>query len=218
LEKLLGDSRENMNQSDGTNDSGDLLLQRDDHAHARRKMNLARNAAYFHSQIIFTRRLGDIAEKLRFLDIEARLPTLHHEIDQLNSCGHLGGDPINKIVEVNRPLTNVLQIPTGECHVFRSKARTPILLLMEMEHEKDICNTSFVGNQLEPLWRSGSSEYHSLQSDHDGIMDTVLGSNLSYDDTTTICNSIHLSTDPLDSLQLTPRRKRFQKTYLVTLC
>ena len=120
----------------------DLEKENEQYIHAKRKMNLARKAEYYHAQIMFTRRLGDIAEKLRFIEVQNRLTTLQSEIELINASGRLGGDPTNKITDVDDSLMNVVRIPPTECHVFRSKARTPILLLMELERERFIFDSS----------------------------------------------------------------------------
>lgn len=133
LEKLKREALDRSVNNKITNDSNLFLSKDNQHIHATRKLNLARNAEYFHVQVMFTRRLGDIAEKLRFIDDKDRLSKLQFEIELINASGCLGGDPINKITEIHGSLINVLRIPPTECHVFRSKARTPILLLMEVE-------------------------------------------------------------------------------------
>ena len=139
LEKL---QRETIERSSITNkstlDGLERFPENEQYIHAKRKVNLARNAEYFHAQIIFTRRLGDIAEKLRFMDEQQRLSTLQSEIEEINASGRLGGDPTNKVTSSRETVLNVVRILPSECHVFRSKARTPILLLMEVEREQYI--------------------------------------------------------------------------------
>lgn len=105
---------------------------------ARRKYEIANVAEYFSTQLMFCRRLGDIAEKLRFMNIEERPGALENELEILNSSGRLGGDPLNHICRKNGDFVNVLRIPTNEGHVFRSKERTPVLLLMEIKREESI--------------------------------------------------------------------------------
>ncbi len=105
---------------------------------AEGKYRIARNAEYFSTQLMFCRRLGDIAEKLRFMEVEERKPALEKELEILNASGRLGGDPLNKICTNDADLVNVLKIPTTEGHVFRSKERTPVLLLMEIRRDLNI--------------------------------------------------------------------------------
>lgn len=95
-------------------------------------LRVARNADYFSSHLSFNRRLGDIAEKMRFMEVEMRAPSLQRELTLLNSSGGMGGDPLNRI---NTNLIRVVRVPKEEGHVFRSKERTPVLLLMELVEE-----------------------------------------------------------------------------------
>ena len=97
------------------------------------KLRIARNADYFSSQLNFSKRICDVAEKLRFLEVEARSDALTEELDLLNSSGAMGGDPLN-VAQEN--LIRVVRVPSTEGHVFRSKERTPVLLLMEIVDEK----------------------------------------------------------------------------------
>jgi len=98
---------------------------------ALEKVRLANNADYLSSHLSFTKRLCDIAEKLRFLPINERKGALSTELANLNASGTMGGDPTNLIKEANEGLTRVVRFPIMEGHVFRSKARTPVLLLVE---------------------------------------------------------------------------------------
>jgi hypothetical protein len=75
--------------------------------------------------------LCDIAERLRFLPIEDRPETLQTELAKLNASGTMGGDPLNKVKIDDQDHTRVVRIPITEGHVFRSKERTPVLLLVE---------------------------------------------------------------------------------------
>jgi hypothetical protein len=99
---------------------------------AQEALRIASNADYFSSHLSFVRRLGDVAEKLRHLDVQVRGETLERELALLNSSGSMGGDPLNWI-QTN--LTRVVRVPQKEGHVFRSKERTPVLLLMEVVEE-----------------------------------------------------------------------------------
>jgi hypothetical protein len=95
-------------------------------------LRAAKHADYFSSHLSFTRRICDVAEKLRFLEIEDREPTLEQEMQTLNASGAMGGDPLNRVQD---NLMRVVRVPATEGHVFRSKERTPILLLMEIVEE-----------------------------------------------------------------------------------
>lgn len=101
----------------------------------RENLRIAKNAKYFASHLVFIRRLGDIAEKLRFMDVEKRPAALKRELDIMNSSGKFGGDPLNMLLGEGERLATVVHIPSKEGHVFRSKERTPVLLLMEMIRE-----------------------------------------------------------------------------------
>jgi hypothetical protein len=96
---------------------------------AQQKLRIAKHADYFSSHLIFSKRLADIAEKLRFLDVADRAGVLEQELNLLNASGVMGGDPLNRIRD---HLIRVVRVPSTESHVFRSKERTPILLLMEV--------------------------------------------------------------------------------------
>ncbi len=109
---------------------------------AERKYRIARNAEYFSTQLMFARRLGDIAEKLRFMEVEDRKAALIDDLEILNSSGRLGGDPLNIIHGSGQDFVNVMRIPKSEGHVFRSKERTPVLLLMEILQDENLLETS----------------------------------------------------------------------------
>jgi hypothetical protein len=99
---------------------------------AHEALRIAKNADYVSSHLAFTKRLCDIAEKLRFLPVEQRSMALSAELAKLNASGTMGGDPLNKVRQDDYYNTaRVVRIPTTEGHVFRSKERTPVLLLME---------------------------------------------------------------------------------------
>jgi hypothetical protein len=99
---------------------------------AQEALRIATNADYFSSQLSFMRRLGDTAERLRFMELSKRAPALQRELSLLNSSGAMGGDPLNRIHE---NLIRIVRIPSREGHVFRSKERTPVLLLLEVDEE-----------------------------------------------------------------------------------
>ncbi len=96
------------------------------------KLRVAKNADYFSCHLNFTRRLSDIAEKLRHKDVSERASILEQELESLNSSGTMGGDPLNRVRD---DYIRVMRIPSTEGHVFRSKERTPVLLLMEVVDE-----------------------------------------------------------------------------------
>jgi len=111
---------------------------------AEEKLRIARNADYFSCHIAFSKRLADIAEKLRFMEQVERAAFLEQELTLLNASGTMGGDPLNRVVVADRgrrhchPLVRVVRVPPTEGHVFRSKERTPVLLLMEVIDERMI--------------------------------------------------------------------------------
>ena len=100
---------------------------------ALEKLQIAKNADYFSCHLNFSRRLADIAEKLRFMDVDERPAALEEELTLLNASGAMGGDPLNNVRE---SLLRVVRVPSTEGHVFRSKERTPVLLLMELVDEE----------------------------------------------------------------------------------
>jgi hypothetical protein len=100
---------------------------------AAEKLRIARHADYYSCHLNFSKRLADIAEKLRFMDLTYRAGALEEELNLLNASGTMGGDPLNKIRDY---LIRVVRVPSTEGHVFRSKERTPVLLLMEIIDEQ----------------------------------------------------------------------------------
>lgn len=94
-----------------------------------------RNAEYFSSHVSFARQLGDISERLRFAEPGPRAAMLRDEFKKLNCSGKiLGGDPLNRLC-CDGLLVKTIHIPINEGHVFRSKERTPVLLLAELVKE-----------------------------------------------------------------------------------
>lgn len=89
---------------------------------AQEALRIAKNADYLLSHLAFTRHLCDIAEKLRFLPLPDRAPTLEEELAKLNFSGTMGGDPLNRIKRGVQDHTRVVRIPISEGHVFQSKA------------------------------------------------------------------------------------------------
>ncbi len=112
---------------------------------AMEKGRMATNADYLSSHMAFTKRLCDVAEKLRFLPLNERKAALCTELGKLNASGTMGGDPINVIKENHEGHTRMVRIPIMEGHVFRSKARTPVLLLVEIIDE----GTMIAAEQIE---------------------------------------------------------------------
>ena len=133
---------------------------------------IARNAAYFSSHITFARKLGDIAEKLRFQEPELRSSLLKRELEQINASGNMfGGDPLNRLC-YDGQLQKTVHIPPNEGHVFRSKERTPVLLLVEVVEDKDTKTTKEIVvtdyEQTNYYWPQGSiSSVTSEQSPRD---------------------------------------------------
>ena len=121
LDKLRSEALESL---------GDYPSSIDDKA--RVKARISQNAAYFSSHITFARKLGDIAEKLRFTDLSKRSDVLKMELKEINIPGKiLGGDPLNRL-HCDGKLVTTVNLPINEGHVFRSKERTPVLLLAEV--------------------------------------------------------------------------------------
>jgi hypothetical protein len=118
-------------------------------------LRVAQNADYFSSHLSYTRRLGDVAEKLRFMEVNERAGALERELNLLNSSGGMGGDPLNRIHDHH--LIRVVRVPNKEGHVFRSKERTPVLLLMEVVEES-------VGGDVLSSNHAGSSSSSSTKS------------------------------------------------------
>jgi hypothetical protein len=97
---------------------------------AQEALRVAKNADYLSSHMAFTKRLGDVAFRLFDQPVDRRRPILEAELAKLNASGSMGGDPLNRVKE-GSDHTRVVRIPTKEGHVFRSKERTPVLLLVE---------------------------------------------------------------------------------------
>jgi hypothetical protein len=112
--------------------SGDKTNHRRPEVLAEEALRIAKNADYLSSHLAFTKRLCDIAERLRFLPVEERPQFLQIELSKLNTSGTMGGDPLNN---AKTDHSRVVRIPTTEGHVFRSKERTPVLLLVELNDE-----------------------------------------------------------------------------------
>ena len=100
------------------------------------RLRIAQHADYFSCTLNFSRRLAEIAEKLRFAEVAERATLLEQELNILNASGAMGGDPLNRLA-ASGCLTRVARVPSQEGHVFRSKERTPVLLLMEVMTDTD---------------------------------------------------------------------------------
>ena len=140
---------------------------------AQEALRIAKNADYVSSHLAFTKRLCDIAERLRFMPVDARSMTLSTELAKLNASGSMGGDPLNKVRSDyshdegnhHHPLTRVVRIPTTEGHVFRSKERTPVLLLMETVDEAAFEETKEVAQGSENESSADDSSNNELGKD-----------------------------------------------------
>lgn len=99
---------------------------------AEEALRIAKNADYLSSHLAFTKRLCDIAEKLFAQPVPKRAMMLQEELFKINASGAMGGDPLNMVKDSH---TRVVRIPPTEGHVFRSKERTPVLLLIEVNDE-----------------------------------------------------------------------------------
>lgn len=97
---------------------------------AKEALRIAKNADYLSTHLAFTKRMGDIAERLFHQPITERKSILQTELAKLNSSGTMGGDPLNQ-VRTGDLHNRIVRIPMNEGHVFRSKERTPVLLLVE---------------------------------------------------------------------------------------
>ena len=137
LDKLRSEAQERSGQKALDSNCDDAVMDE-----AERKYKIARNAEYFSTQLMFCRRLGDIAERLFHMDVDLRKDALEDDLAMLNASGRLGGDPLNKICDGSAGLVNVMHIPRTEGHVFRSKERTPVLLLMEIMSDQKIFETT----------------------------------------------------------------------------
>eukprot|EP00580_Thalassiosira_gravida_P016953 CAMPEP_0201665478 /NCGR_PEP_ID=MMETSP0494-20130426/6608_1 /ASSEMBLY_ACC=CAM_ASM_000839 /TAXON_ID=420259 /ORGANISM="Thalassiosira gravida, Strain GMp14c1" /LENGTH=1606 /DNA_ID=CAMNT_0048144447 /DNA_START=213 /DNA_END=5033 /DNA_ORIENTATION=+ len=121
LDKLRAEALESMGEDGAPPADGGAAV----------RARIARNAAYFSSHVAFARRLGDIAEKLRFTSIERRDEALRRELMEINASGKLlGGDPLNRLCGDDQ-FRRIVHVPDNEGHVFHSKERTPVLLLAE---------------------------------------------------------------------------------------
>mmetsp|Transcript_30941 Transcript_30941/g.74377 ORF Transcript_30941/g.74377 Transcript_30941/m.74377 type:complete len:1195 (+) Transcript_30941:249-3833(+) len=133
---------------------------------AEEALRIARNADYMSSHMAFTKRLCDIAEKLFHQPVPQRAGMLQSELFRLNSSGAMGGDPLNTVKDSH---SRVVRIPPTEGHVFRSKERTPVLLLVEVndegvtESEVHALNKQFKSEKLKQEKRSQDEGENELE-------------------------------------------------------
>lgn len=123
LAKLKADSEDE--EEDGA-DGAEIVADEDEDAGLER-LRMVQHADYWTTQILFCRKLGDTAERMRFTPKEERRAKLESELSTLNASGKLGGDPLNRLA-AEGDLIHVVNVPATEGHVFNSKARTRKLL------------------------------------------------------------------------------------------
>ena len=123
LAKLKADSEEEEKEEDSDMDAGEggaeIVPYQDEEAGLKR-LRMVQHADYWTTQILFCRKLGDTAERLRFTPKEERSRKLASELVRVNASGKLGGDLLNRCGD----LIHVVNVPPTEGHVFNSKART----------------------------------------------------------------------------------------------
>ena len=134
---------------------------------AQEALRIAKNADYISTHMAFTRRLGDIAYRLFHQPVENRRPILEAELAKLNSSGSMGGDPLNRVKQ-GSDHTRVVRIPTKEGHVFRSKERTPVLLLVETIDEGAETNIE-QANLLTPFPGSQQMDQEETKADENAL-------------------------------------------------
>lgn len=135
---------------------------------ARLRASIAKNATYFSSHINFARKLGDIAEKLRFMKPEHRSEALVKELTEINVTGKvLGGDPLNRLCSDGQ-FQKTVHVPINEGHVFRSKERTPVLLLAELVSDPRGAKTAL--SLASQVYVNGVNENHSILHDREKIL------------------------------------------------
>ena len=183
---------------------------------AKRKYQIARNAEYFSTQLMFCRRLGDIAEKLRFMEVEERVPALENELEIFNASGRLGGDPLNIACDKDSDLANVLKIPTTEGHVFRSKERTPILLLMEIRRDENMLNDDRNPSHR-AITETPDTDFIDLSDvNSQETNSSDIGSDTPEDENEKEVDLLGIGSEEYDS-QLTPKGMFFMVTQLVDI-
>jgi phosphatidylinositol 4-kinase len=155
LDKLKADALETVGYSPTAADN------------ARFRASIAKNAHYFKSHINFACKLGDIAEKLRFTKPEHRSEALVKELTEINASGKvLGGDPLNRCSDGQFQMT--VHIPINEGHVFRSKERTPVLLLAELVSDPRGATTAL--SSASQVYVNGVNENHSILHDREAFL------------------------------------------------
>eukprot|EP00934_Nitzschia_sp_Nitz4_P003317 Nitzschia sp. Nitz4//scaffold155_size52807//3660//7830//NITZ4_006790-RA/size52807-processed-gene-0.13-mRNA-1//-1//CDS//3329537351//3307//frame0 len=133
VEKLLKEQQRKA--CNGNSGDGDLPGESPEEM-AKEALRIAKNADYLSTHLVFTKRLGDIAGRLFYQPVEERKNILAAELAKLNASGSMGGDPLNR-VKRDGFHKRVVRLPMNEGHVFRSKERTPVLLLMETLDEAE---------------------------------------------------------------------------------
>ena len=119
LAKLKADSED---EEEDDADGAEIVPDPDEDAGLER-LRMVQHADYWTTQILFCRKLGDTAERMRFTPKEERRAKLESELSTLNASGKLGGDPLNRLA-AEGDLIHVVNVPATEGHVFNSKART----------------------------------------------------------------------------------------------
>ena len=120
LSKLRADSEDEEDGEDGAEIVPDEDKDKDA---GLERLRMVQHADYWTTQILFCRKLGDTAERMRFTPKEERRAKLETELRTLNASGKLGGDPLNRLA-AEGDLIHVVNVPATEGHVFNSKART----------------------------------------------------------------------------------------------
>jgi len=123
LAKLKADSEEEDKEEDSdiaTVEGGAEIVPDQDEEAGLKRLRMVQHADYWTTQILFCRKLGDTAERLRFTPKEERSRKLASELVRVNASGKLGGDLLNRCGD----LIHVVNVPPTEGHVFNSKART----------------------------------------------------------------------------------------------
>jgi hypothetical protein len=147
---------------------------------AQEALRIAKNADYLSCHLAFTKRLCDIAEMLRFLPLSDRASALETELAKLNASGAMGGDPLNRIKRGAHDHTRVVRVPISEGHVFRSKERTPVLLLVETldegaEDSQELEEVIKESSQEEPPQSTTPFEKTRMEGENDHLLATVQG-------------------------------------------
>jgi len=161
--------------------------------------NIEDPSQYYTAHLSFIRRLGDIAEKLRHMEVEKREAALKRELEFINTGKRYGGDPLSRVGE---GISKVTSIPSNEGHVFRSKERTPVLLLMEVLRCVDK-NASPHPIRIEREEVEGLMD--QLSNDHSSgdkvkeVMGQLIETKISDDKIRTLMNELNEETKTIDN-------------------